>query len=59
MEKEILELRFRFLKQMEIISGKIDDILDHEQLDIHEMADLLRYAQTLNSLSDARSKVRE
>lgn len=51
-----VELRFRLLEQMNNVSLRIDNILDNTNLDIHQMADLYRYAQTFESLSGAYSK---
>lgn len=56
-ENETIDLRFRLLKQLGDISTRVDEILCEDELDIHQMADLLRYAQTYESLSVAYSNI--
>lgn len=57
--RTIIELRFRLLKQMENISTQVDNILEDKDLNIHQMADLLRYAQTFECLSGSYSNLNQ
>lgn len=43
------------MKHMEYVSHKMTEIEHNDELSIHEMADLERYANTLRLLSEAYS----
>lgn len=57
MQKQVLDLRFRLLGQLGDIATRVDEILGEDELNIHQMADLLRYAQTYECLSAAYSNI--
>lgn len=50
-----LEKRTNVMKHMEYVSHKMTEIEHNDELSIHEMADLERYANTLRLLSEAYS----
>ncbi|PWT35136.1 hypothetical protein DKZ29_06245 [Limosilactobacillus reuteri] len=57
MQEDFINLRFGLLEQLKNISTRVDKILNEDELNIHQMADLLRYAQTYESLSNAYSNI--
>lgn len=57
MQKQVFDLRFRLLSQLGDIATRVDEILGEDELNIHQMADLLRYAQTYECLSSAYSNI--
>lgn len=52
---ERLEKLTNVMKHMEYVSDKMTEIEHDDELSIHEMADLERYANTLRLLSEAYS----
>lgn len=54
-ELERLEKRTNIMNHMEYVSRKMTEIEHDDELSIHDMADLERYANTLRLLSEAYS----